>query len=154
MEGNIMNIVKFPLLNLELKFSDVAFTIFGMDIYWYAVMIVIAIVIALLVLKIREKHFNIKFSDIIDLCIYLIPISIISARIYYVIFSLSDYISSPLEIFNFRNGGLAIYGGIIGGIITCYVFCRKRKINFIELLDYAAPSLAIRTINRKMGKFF
>ncbi len=149
-----MNIVKFPLLNLELKFSDVAFTIFGMDIYWYAVMIVIAIVIALLVLKIREKHFNIKFSDIIDLCIYLIPISIISARIYYVIFSLSDYISSPLEIFNFRNGGLAIYGGIIGGIITCYVFCRKRKINFIELLDYAAPSLAIRTINRKMGKFF
>lgn len=149
-----MNIVKFPLLNLELKFSDVAFTIFGMDIYWYAVMIVIAIVIALLVLKIREKHFNIKFSDIIDLCIYLIPISIISARIYYVIFSLSDYISSPLEIFNFRNGGLAIYGGIIGGIITCYVFCKKRKINFIELLDYAAPSLAIRTINRKMGKFF
>ena len=149
-----MNIVKFPLLNLELKFSDVAFTMFGMDIYWYAVMIVIAIVIALLVLKIREKHFNIKFSDIIDLCIYLIPISIISARIYYVIFSLSDYISSPLEIFNFRNGGLAIYGGIIGGIITCYVFCRKRKINFIELLDYAAPSLAIRTINRKMGKFF
>ncbi len=149
-----MNIVKFPLLNLELKFSDIAFTIFGMDIYWYAVMIVIAIVIALLVLKIREKHFNIKFSDIIDLCIYLIPISIISARIYYVIFSLSDYISSPLEIFNFRNGGLAIYGGIIGGIITCYVFCRKRKINFIELLDYAAPSLAIRTINRKMGKFF
>lgn len=149
-----MNIVKFPLLNLELKFSDVAFTIFGMDIYWYAVMIVIAIVIALLVLKIREKHFNIKFSDIIDLCIYLIPISIISARIYYVVFSLSDYISSPLEIFNFRNGGLAIYGGIIGGIITCYVFCRKRKINFIELLDYAAPSLAIRTINRKMGKFF
>lgn len=149
-----MNIVKFPLLNLELKFSDVAFTMFGMDIYWYAVMIVIAIVIALLVLKIREKHFNIKFSDIIDLCIYLIPISIISARIYYVVFSLSDYISSPLEIFNFRNGGLAIYGGIIGGIITCYVFCRKRKINFIELLDYAAPSLAIRTINRKMGKFF
>lgn len=148
-----MNIVKFPLLNLELKFSDIAFTILGMDIYWYAVMIVTAIIIALLVLKIREKLFNIKFSAIIDLCIYLIPISIISARIYYVIFSLSDYISSPLEIFNIRNGGLAIYGGIIGGIITCYIFCRKRKINFIELLDYTAPSLAIRTINRKMGEF-
>ena len=148
-----MNIVKFPLLNLELKFSDIAFTILGMDIYWYAVMIVTAIIIALLVLKIREKLFNIKFSAIIDLCIYLIPISIISARIYYVIFSLSDYISSPLEIFNIRNGILAIYGGIIGGIITCYIFCRKRKINFIELLDYTAPSLAIRTINRKMGEF-
>lgn len=147
-----MNIVKFPLLNLSLKFSDVAFTIFGIDIYWYAIMIVTAIIVALLILKIREKYFNIKFSDIIDLCIYLIPISIISARIYYVLFSLKDYISSPLEILNFRNGGLAIYGGIIGGIVTCYIFCKKRKISFIELLDYAAPSLAIRTIHRKMGK--
>ncbi len=149
-----MNTVKFPLLNLNLKFSDVALTVFGIDIYWYAIMIVSAIIVALLVLKIREKYFNIKFSDIIDLCIFLIPISIISARLYYVLFRLDYYISSPSEIFNFRNGGLAIYGGIIGGIITCYVFCKKRKISFVELLDYAAPSLAIRSINRKMGKLF
>ena len=149
-----MNIVRFPLFNLEVKIPDVAFTIFGIEVYWYAIMIVTAIVVALLIAKVREKNFDIKFSDIIDLCIFLIPISIISARLYYVIFSLDDYISSPLEIFNLRNGGLAIYGGIIGGIITCYIFCKKKKINFIKLLDYAAPCLAIRTINRKMGQLF
>lgn len=149
-----MNTVTFPLLNLNLKFSDIAFSIFGIEIYWYAIMIVTAIVMALLVLKLREKYFSIKFADIIDLCIYLIPISIISARIYYVLFSIDDYISNPISILDFRGGGLAIYGGIIGGILTCYIFCKKRKINFVDLLDYATPSLAIGQAIGRWGNFF
>lgn len=149
-----MNTVTFPILNLKLNVPDVAVSIFGIDIYWYAIMIVTAMIMAILVLKIREKKFNIKFSDIIDLCIYVLPISIISARIYYIIFSLEDYISSPSQIFNFRSGGLAIYGGIIGGLITCYVFCKKRKIDFVELIDYVAPSLAIGQAIGRWGNFF
>ena len=149
-----MNTVTFPILNLRLKISDVAINILGVEIYWYAIMIVTAMVMAILVLKIREKHFNIKFSEIIDLAIYLIPISIISARIYYILFRLDYYISSPMQIFNFRGGGLAIYGGIIGGIITCYIFCKKRNINFVELLDYVVPSLAIGQAIGRWGNFF
>lgn len=149
-----MKTVTFPLLNLNLKISDVAFSIFGVEIYWYAIMIVTAMVVALLVLKLREKYFDIKFSDIIDLAIYVIPISIISARIYYILFSLDDYIARPASILEFRSGGLAIYGGIIGGLITCYVFCKKRKINFIDLLDYIVPSLAIGQSIGRWGNFF
>ena len=71
--------------------------------------------------------YGIKFADIIDLCIFLIPISIICARLYYVLFEINYYIKEPLQIFNLRNGGLAIYGGIIAAIITCFVYIAKRK---------------------------
>ena len=148
-----MNQITFPSLNLELNISQIAFTIFGVDIYWYAIIMVSAFIIAMLIFKLRDGEYDIKYSDILDLAIYLIPISIISARLYYVLFNLQDYISNPLQILNFRTGGLAIYGGIIGGLITCFVFCKKRKINLLDLLDYIAPALALRTSNRKMGKF-
>lgn len=149
-----MSTVTFPMLNLNLKISDVAFSLFGIDIYWYAIMIVTGIVMGILTLKIREKYFKIKFSEIIDLCIIVMPIAIISARIYYILFRLDYYIESPIEMLDLRSGGLAIYGGIIGGIITCYLFCKKKNINFIELLDYAAPSLAIGQAIGRWGNFF
>jgi prolipoprotein diacylglyceryltransferase len=69
-------------------------------------------------------------------------------------FNVDYYIKNPVEIFNLRNGGLAIYGGIIGGFITCYVFCKKKKINLLDLIDYIVPALAIRAINWKMGQFY
>lgn len=96
--------------------------------------------------------YGIKFADIIDLCIFLIPISIICARLYYVLFEIDYYIKEPLQIFNLRNGGLAIYGGIIGGAVTCYIYCKKKKIDILDLLDFIAPCLALRTSNWKMGK--
>ncbi len=148
-----MNTVTFPMLNLKLNIDNVAFSIFGIDIYWYAIFIVSAMLIALLILKKRQGLYNIKYQDIIDLFIYLLPIAIISARLYYVIFNFRDYINDPLQILNIRTGGLAIYGGIIGGIITCLVFCKKRKINILDLLDYIVPCLALRTGYWKMGKF-
>ena len=74
------------------------------------------------------------------------------ARIYYVLFDLKYYIKEPLQIFNLRNGGLAIYGGIIGGAVTCYIYCKKKKINILDLLDFIAPCLALRTSNREMGQ--
>lgn len=148
-----MNKILFPGLNLNLEISRIAFSIGSINIYWYAIFIVLAIILALVIFKINNGKFNIKFSDILDLTIYLIPISIVSARIYYVFFNLKYYISNPIQIINLRSGGLAIYGGIIGGLITCYVFCKKRKINLLDLTDYIVPCLALRAINRKMGKF-
>ncbi len=147
-----MNTVTFPMLNLKLEIDNIAFSIFGIDIYWYAIFIVSSMIIGLFILKKRDGLYDIKFEEIIDLSIYVIPISIISARIYYVIFELEYYINAPLEIFNFRTGGLAIYGGIIGAVITCIVFCKKRKIDLLSLLDYLVPVLVLRTGNRKMGK--
>ena len=149
-----MNEVTFPMLNLKINIDNIAFSILGIDIYWYAILIVSAMILAFIIFKLRDGLYAIRFSDIIDLAIYLIPISIISARIYYVIFNLNYYIESPTQILNFRSGGLAIYGGIIGGIITCIIFCKKRNIKLLNLLDYIAPGLALRSSNRKMGKLY
>lgn len=149
-----MNTVSFPMLDIKLRMNPVAFELFGLEIHWYALLIISAIIIALIILKLRDSLYNIKFEDIIDLAIYVIPISIISARLYYVLFNLQDYLEVPSRIFNIRGGGLAIYGGIIGGLITCIVFCKKRKIKLLELLDYLAPVLVLRAINRKMGEFY
>lgn len=149
-----MNEVTFPMLNLKINIDNIAFSILGIDIYWYAILIVSAMILAFIIFKLRDGLYDIRFSDIIDLAIYLIPISIISARIYYVIFNLNYYIESPTQILNFRSGGLAIYGGIIGGIITCIIFCKKRNIKLLNLLDYIVPGLALRSSNRKMGKLY
>lgn len=142
-----MSTVSFPLLNLKLNIEPVAFSIFGIEVYWYAIFIVSAIIIGITIFKLRDGLYGIKSSDMLDLLIYLIPISILSARLYYVLFKLEYYIQSPSQIFNFRNGGLAIYGGIIGGIITCIVFCKKRNIKVFNLLDFVAPMFALRAID-------
>ena len=68
-------------------------------------------------------------------------------------FDLKYFIKNPMQIFNIRTGGLAIYGGIIGGIITCIVFCKKRKINILDLLDYLAPALALGQAIGRWGNF-
>jgi len=148
-----MNTITYPLLNLTLEIDPVAFQLFGIDIHWYAILIVSAMILALVIFKIRDGLYNIKFSDLIDLVVYLIPISIISARLYYVIFNLGYYIKSPGQILNVRTGGLAIYGGIIGGVITCIIFCNKRKIKLLDLLDFMAPALALGQAIGRWGNF-
>lgn len=149
-----MNKVTFPGLGLELNISKTAISILGIDIAVYAVLIVSAIIIALIIFKIKDGLYKIKFQDILDLLIILLPVSIISARIFYVIFELDKFIYNPIEILNIRNGGLAIYGGIIGGFITCYIFCKKRKINILDLTDYIVPCLALGQAIGRWGNFF
>lgn len=143
-----MNTITFPMLNLKLQVSRIAFSIGNVDIYWYAILMMSAFLVGLIILKIKDGKFNIKFSNILDLSLYIIPISIISARLYYILFNMSYYINNPSQLFNLKAGGLAIYGGIIGGLITCYIFCKKRKISLLDLLDYIVPCLALRTSNR------
>ena len=143
-----MNVITFPGLNLQFNINRIALSIGGISIYWYAILMTSAFVISLLIYKLKNGKFEIKFSDILDLALLVIPISIVSARLYYILFNLEYYVANPTQIFNLRSGGLAIYGGIIGGAVTCYIFCKKRKIDLLDLLDYIVPCLALRTINR------
>lgn len=148
-----MNIVYFPLFNFEIQLERKAFSLFGVDIYWYAILIVFGIILVLLLCKKDSGKYNLKFETILDLSLYVLPISIISARLYYVIFNLDIYINEPLRIFDFRSGGLAIYGGIIGAIITILVFCKKRNINFLDVLDYLALFLPLAQSIGRWGNF-
>ncbi len=147
-----MNTITFPLLNLELNINKTAFEIFGIPVYWYAILIVVGILIALFLCKKQDGKYGIKFDDILTLSIILIPISFISARIYYVIFSLEDY-QNIIDILNVKDGGLAIYGGIIGGLTVAYIFCKKRKIDLLDLTDYIVPFLALGQGIGRWGNF-
>lgn len=144
--------ITIPLLNLELKLNQVAFTIFEIDVYWYAVIIVASIILALFLCKKKNKTFGIKYEDIIDMSILTLPIAFISARMYYIIFNINNY-TSINKILNIKDGGLAIYGGIIGGVITIYFFCKKRKIKLLDLLDYIVPFLALGQSIGRWGNF-
>ncbi len=100
----------------------------------------------------NDKKFGIHYDDIIDLSLILIPISFISARIYYVLFNLQSYTSFS-QMLNIKDGGLAIYGGIIGGAITAYIFCKKRNISFLDLADYIIPYVSLGQAIGRWGNF-
>ena len=136
------------------KISNIAFNVFGIDIYWYAILIVTAIVIGILWCKIHDGRYGIKFDNIIDLLIFALPVSFICARIYYCIFTWQEFSNNIFEIFNFRKGGLAIYGGLIGGAITTFIFCRVKKIDFLNLMDFFIPVVALGQAIGRWGNFF
>lgn len=144
--------VTFPLLNLELNINKIAFTVFGVPIYWYAILIVASLALAIFLCKRKDGKYNIKFDDIIDLSIILIPVAFICARLYYVLFNLGSY-TNLASILNIKDGGLAIYGGIIGGTIVIYFFCKKKNIKTLDLLDYIVPYLALGQAIGRWGNF-
>lgn len=148
-----MDKVTFPGLGLEFNIKQVAFSIGNFSIYWYAIIMMCAFIVGIIIAKIKDGKFGIKFSDCLDLCIILIPLTIIFARIYYVLFDLKYFLNNPLMIFNLRSGGLAIYGGIIGGVISCLIFCKWKKINVIDLFDFIVPMLALGQSIGRWGNF-
>lgn len=111
----------------------VAFSIFGVDIYWYAVIITIGMILGVTVAIILSKRRGIKTDDILDIILWTIPIAIVGARLYYVAFEW-DASWTFAQIFSTRDGGLAIYGGVIFGAITAILVCRHKKFNLRQLM--------------------
>lgn len=149
-----MEEIIFPGLNFKLNINNVAVNIFGIDIYWYAILIVCAFVVGIILCKKDNGKYEIKFDDILELFVIIIPISIVCARIYFVLFKLDYYIQNPIEIFDMRDGGLAIYGGIIGAVITIILYCKKRKISALDIMDYIVPYLVLGQAIGRWGNFF
>ena len=115
--------------------NRVAFTIFGLDIMWYGVLMASAMVLCV-ILALREgKRVNISEDDILNLAIVAIPCGLLGARLYYVIFNWSWYSENLSEILNFRGGGMAIHGALIGGILAGFVYTKVKKINFFKMAD-------------------
>ena len=120
----------------------IAFELFGIPIYWYAVLIVGSMILAILWCKLHDGRYGVKFEQLLDLAIIMLPVAIICARLYYILFSLDYFIENPKEILQIKNGGLAIYGGIIGGTIVISLFSKIKKIKFLDITDYIAPVIA------------
>lgn len=133
--------------------DPVAFELFGLEIRWYGILIASGVLIGT-ILGLREaKRVGFNEDLILDLLIWEIPLAVIGARLYYVIFSWDMYKDNPLEVLNIRHGGLAIHGAIIMAIIVAVIFTRIKKVNFWTLADICAPSLILAQAIGRWGNY-
>ncbi|MBB6217016.1 prolipoprotein diacylglyceryl transferase [Anaerosolibacter carboniphilus] len=133
--------------------DPVAFELFGLSIRWYGILISLGIVLATLLAIHRAKKENINEERILDLVLITVPSAIIGARLYYVIFNWSYYQGDFFRMINIREGGLAIHGGVIAGIIVGYFFCKYHKLEFWKIADIVAPSIILGQAIGRWGNY-
>lgn len=149
-----MNRILFPGLNLEFNLSPIAIEIGNFQIYWYAIFIVSGIILSLILMYFSKNKYNIEYEDLLEILIFVLVFGIIGARIFYVFFNLDYYLKNISQIINIKNGGLAIFGGIIAGFITTYILCKKKGIHIFDFCDYIVPYLALTQGIGRLGNFF
>ena len=134
--------------------NNILIQIGNVTIYWYSVLILLAIIIGTYLVIIEAPRRGLKVDYIKDLIFYLVIVAIIGARVYYVIFNFTAYRDNPLDIFKIWEGGLAIYGGIIAGIIFIFFYARYKKQSVIDTMDVMVPSLILGQAIGRWGNFF
>ena len=123
-------------------------------IYWYSFLIFLSILIGLLIVKKEVVKTKLDKDFIFDLIFYLIPVAIIGARIYYVIFNYSVFKDNFIDVFKIWEGGLAIYGAVIAGILFTIYYCKKKKQSILLTLDILAPCLVLGQAIGRWGNYF
>ena len=146
------SVISFPFLGLELN-PPASVEIFGREIFFYGILIALGFILAMLYCAKSARRFGLEEDDVYDLMLWLLPMSILGARLYYVAFSFEDYLAQPSRIFAVWEGGLAIYGGVIAGAITVMILCKRKKIPAGALLDLAIYGLLIGQIIGRWGNF-
>ena len=149
----MVHMIRFPGLHLQFFVNPVAFTMFGIPIYWYAICIILAILVFFTLCYCLPPKFEIDDSFLFDTLLYAIVFGVIGARFYYVLFHLDYYLSNPSAIFQIRNGGLAIYGGIFVGAFVVFYQCRKKQYSMLDFLDRIAPFFALGQAIGRWGNF-
>ena len=135
--------------------GPIAFTIGTLEIRWYGILIATGAMLATLLAYKRAPKRGIQPDDVLDLVLWTLPIGIIGARVYYVIFSWNTlYRYDPMEAFNIREGGLAIHGGLIFGLVTAWAICRKKNIPFLSMADLILPGVVLAQCIGRWGNFF
>ena len=145
--------IAFPNLGLYLKNVPKNFTIFGFTIALYGVIIGLGFLMALLIIARVAKWTDQNPDDYWDMAIYVIIFSILGARAYYVFFAWDYYKDNPISVLNIRNGGLAIYGGVIAGFATIYIYTRIRKKSFLLMADTVMFGLVFGQVMGRWGNF-
>lgn len=150
-----MTNIEFPGLGIKFTISKVAIPLnfLGGGIYWYGIIIVLGILLATYICRKEANRLGENPENIYDLILYGLPISIICARIYYVLFSLERYIDDPLSVFSIWEGGIAIYGAVIGAFLTVLIYCKIKKLNKWRYFDLGAYGFLIGQTIGRWGNF-
>ena len=146
--------IDFPHLGIFLEHVGKNISVKGFDIAYYGITIAVAILFAILLVFVRAKHSGQDVNDYENLAILGIIFGIIGARIYYVVFSWSDYREDIKSVFNIRQGGLAIYGGIIAGFLTAYLYAKVKKLSFWQVADTVCIGFPAGQMIGRWGNFF
>jgi phosphatidylglycerol:prolipoprotein diacylglycerol transferase len=153
-----MSTVTFPGLGIAINVKNIAFRVFGWPIHWYGIIIAVGFLLAVAYCSWKAPKYGIEQDDIIDLLIYAVPLCIIGARLYYIIFYLDLYRNSDGSL-NFGDmvrvwdGGLAIYGAILMAIAVTLIFCKVKKIRFLAFADMGVFGLLIGQMIGRWGNF-
>ena len=147
--------IAFPGLGIEeFSFSRVAFSLFGKPIYWYGLIITIGVIVAVIHAYLRSKREGIKGDHLLDLTIFIVFFGVLGARLYYVATTAWDgRYKDFVDVFAIWDGGLAIYGGIIAGVLTVIVTCKIKKINVFRVADMIAPGVMLAQAIGRWGNF-
>ncbi|WP_153125300.1 prolipoprotein diacylglyceryl transferase [Peribacillus tepidiphilus] len=133
--------------------NPIAIDLGPLQVHWYGIIIGVGILLGLLLAMRESERRGLEKETFLDLILYAVPIAILSARIYYVIFQWDYYSQYPGDIIKIWNGGIAIHGALIGSVITAVVFAKKRGISFWKLADIAAPSILLGQAIGRWGNF-
>lgn len=134
--------------------NNVLFDFGFFEIKYYSFFILVAMLIAFFIISKEAKKKEIAENDLINILFYGMTFGILGARIYYVIFNLDYYLSCPIEIFMIWNGGLAIHGGLIVGLVFLYFYSKKNKLNFMLMLDIIVVGVILAQAIGRWGNFF
>ena len=145
--------IAFPHLGIYLNNVPRSFSVFGFQIALYGVIIGIGVICGVLMAAHVSKKENMDPDTIWDFAIYAIIFSIIGARIYYVVFEWDMYKDNLLDVFNLRNGGLAIYGAVIAAFLTLFIYTRIKKQSFLQMVDVCVPGLILGQAIGRWGNF-
>ncbi|MBO5213314.1 MAG: prolipoprotein diacylglyceryl transferase [Clostridia bacterium] len=146
------NEICFEELGISFSMDRIAFSIGNFDIYWYAVIITFGLILAVGFCMWNAPKFGLTIDNVLDVLLCGLPVAVICARVYYVLFKLDQYDSFG-EMINIRDGGLAIYGGVIGAFVTGFVYCRIKKVNLLALFDLGSFGFLIGQAIGRWGNF-
>ena len=134
--------------------DPVLFKIGNIEIMWYSVLLLIAVIVGISLLLHEGKKHSYPKDFLFNLCFWTIIFGFIGARAYYVLFNLEQYASDPISIFKIWEGGLAIHGGLIAGLITMFVYCKKYNVRLFKIVDMAVPGVILAQAIGRWGNFF
>lgn len=133
--------------------DPIAFNLFGLEVRWYGILIAAGVLLGAIIALREAKRIGFDEETLMDLLIWEVPLALVGARIYYVIFEWDRYRHNPIEALNVRNGGLAIHGAIIMAIIVAVIFTRIRKVDFWTVADICAPSIILGQAIGRWGNY-